>query len=392
MKRAKRTFPIVLAIGLALLVAFWPRPGITNSGQASVEWLSGQKAAGAAAFTQATGPKTLEFPQDLGPHNSYQTEWWYYTGNLETSSGREFGYQLTFFRRALTPEVKPVANAADVSDWRSNQIYFSHFTISDIENQDFYPHERFSRQSAGLSGAQAQPYRVWLENWSATEIEPGNVHLVARADDVALDLALSETLSPVLQGDRGYSQKGPEPGNASYYYSIVQQQTQGTVTIGDESFDVTGLTWKDHEYSTSALSPGTVGWDWFSLQLDNGSALMLYGLRKESGNIADVSSGTYVSPSGETQSIDHTDWQLDVLETWRSPTSKAVYPARWHIEIPKLSLVLDGKSLVANQELNLSTTYWEGAVGFEGTIANQPITAKGYVEMTGYADRLDAVL
>lgn len=383
----KRLPLVILSIALILIVALWPRPGITNSGQASVEWLSGQDAENLDSFARVTQPKPLNFPQDLGPHEAYQTEWWYYTGNLATDSGREFGYQLTFFRRALTPEL-----ATDASQWRSNQIYFSHFTISDIEHQTFYPHERFSRQSLALSGAQADPYRVWLENWSATEITPGTIHLVAEADDVALDLTLQETLPPVAQGDRGYSKKGPEPGNASYYYSIVQQQTQGTITVADKPFNVSGLTWKDHEYSTSALSPGTVGWDWFSLQLDDGSALMLYGLRQENGDIAAVSSGSYVSADGTIQPIDHTDWQIDVLDTWRSPTSKAVYPSRWHIAIPKLELVLEGKSLMANQELNFSTTYWEGAVGFAGTVADQPVRAKGYVEMTGYAERLDVVL
>lgn len=390
MKLFKRLALIALAVGVVLGVVFWPKPGITNSGKASVQWLSAQEAPAQDDFLQATGPKTLEFPQDLGPHSGYQTEWWYYTGNLATDSGREFGYQLTFFRRALTPETAAVENP---SDWRSNQIYFSHFTVSDIAAGDFYPHERFSRQSAGLSGAQASPYQVWLEDWSAREIEPGKVRLVADADDVALDLILDETLPPVLQGDRGYSKKGPEPGNASYYYSIVQQQSSGTVTVGDESFEVSGLTWKDHEYSTSALSPGTVGWDWFSLQLDDGSSLMLYGLRQENGDIADVSAGTYVSPTGEAQPIDNSEWRIDVVDTWRSPVSKAAYPARWHIEIPKLDLVLDGESLMADQELNFAaTTYWEGAVGFAGSVGDHPVTAKGYVEMTGYADRLDAVL
>ncbi|ESA33183.1 putative exported protein [Leptolyngbya sp. Heron Island J] len=385
----KRLPLVILSITLVLLVTLWPRPGITNSGKASVEWLSAQETDSSDGFARVTEPKALEFPQELGSHNEYQTEWWYYTGNLQTESGREFGYQLTFFRRALTPDT---ASVTDASDWRSNQIYFSHFTISDIENQKFYPHERFSRQSAALSGAQASPYRIWLENWSATEVAPGQVHLMADAEDVALDLMLTETIPPVPQGDHGYSRKSTEPGNASYYYSIVQQQAQGTVMVADESFEVNGLTWKDHEYSTSALSPGTVGWDWFSLQLDNGASLMLYGLRQENGDLLDVSSGTYISATGETQSVDHTEWQIDVLDTWRSTTSKAVYPAHWHIEIPKLDLVLDGKSLIANQELNLSTTYWEGAVGFEGTVADQPVSAKGYIEMTGYADRLDAVL
>ncbi|MEM9220288.1 MAG: lipocalin family protein, partial [Cyanobacteria bacterium P01_F01_bin.150] len=138
--------------------------------------------------------------------------------------------------------------------------------------------------------------------------------------------------------------------------------------------------------------PGTVGWDWFSLQLDDGSSLMLYGLRKDDGTIADLSNGTYVAADGSTESIDRTDWTIDVERTWHSPTSNADYPAQWHIEIPKLDLVLDGASLMANQELNFATTYWEGAVGFEGAVGDRPVSAKGYVEMTGYADRLDTVL
>lgn len=385
----KRLPLIISAIALVALIALWPRPGITSSGQASVEWLPVQDMAAAQEFAQATEPKDLQFPRDLGPHNDYQTEWWYYTGSLETDAGHAFGYQLTFFRRALAPETVPVANP---SDWRSNQVYFAHFTLSDIDAQAFYPHERFSRQAAGLSGAQAEPYRVWLENWSATAIAPGQVHLMADAEDVALDLTLTETLPPVPQGDRGYSKKGPEPGNASYYYSIVQQQTQGKITVGEDSFQVSGLTWKDHEYSTSALSPGTVGWDWFSLQLDDGSALMLYGLRQEDGTIADLSSGTYISADGSPQTIDHRDWHIEVQETWHSPVSKADYPTRWRIDIPKLDLVLEGQALIPNQELAVSTIYWEGAVTFAGRRGDRPVSAKGYVEQTGYADRLDVVL
>ncbi|OKH11413.1 lipocalin-like domain-containing protein [[Limnothrix rosea] IAM M-220] len=389
MKGLKRFSLVLLAVGFALGLALWPRPGITNSGQASVEWLTAQDVETTAEFTRAIAPKSLEFPKDLGSHDDYQTEWWYYTGNLETETGREFGYQLTFFRRALTPDTAAVEN---VSDWRSPQVYFSHFTVSDIADQAFYPHERFSRASAGLSGAQAMPYRVWLENWSAEEIAPGKVRLIAQADDASLDLVLNETLPPVLQGDRGYSKKGNEIGNASYYYSIVQQQTEGTITVGDQDFDVTGLTWKDHEYSTSILSPGTVGWDWFSLQFDDGSALMLYELRQEDGGINDASSGTYISSTGKTQAISYKDRTIDIQKTWHSPISGADYPSQWHIEIPKLNLTLDGKALMANQELNVSTTYWEGAVSFTGTVAAKPVSAKGYVEMSGYADRLDTVL
>ena len=385
----KRWTFAIITVALAVVIALWPRPGITNSGQASVEWLTEETTETSVEFQQAIAPKLLNFPEDLGSHDDYQTEWWYYTGNLETHEGRDFGYQLTFFRRALTPETIAVKKP---SAWRSPQVYFAHFTMSDIEGNKFYPHERFSRAGAKLAGAESIPYHVWLEDWSATEIEPGKVRLIAKADDVSLDLILNETLPPVLQGDRGYSRKGAEVGNASYYYSIVQQQTEGIITVADKSFEVIGLTWKDHEYSTSALSPGTVGWDWFSLQLNDGSALMLYGLRQENGEITAFSSGKYISATGKTQTMSRDDWKINVLNTWHSPESQADYPSQWHIEIPKLSLTLDGKPLMANQELNVSRTYWEGAVSFTGNHKNHPVTAKGYIEMSGYADRLDVVL
>ncbi|MEO0756470.1 MAG: lipocalin-like domain-containing protein [Cyanobacteria bacterium J06648_16] len=378
---------ILLSLIVGLLIVFWPRPAITNSGQASVRWLSTDRATG--EFARVYEPDPLQFPQDLGPHEDYQTEWWYYTGNLATESGREFGYQLTFFRRGLTPGRD--ANSG-TSSWRTNQVYFSHFTISDIENNQFYPHERFSRGAEGLTGAQSAPYRVWIEDWSAEQVAPGKVHLTADAGDVALDLTLTQTLPPVLQGDRGFSPKGPEPGNASYYYSIVQQQTEGTVTIGDEAIPVVGKSWKDHEYSTSVLSEGTVGWDWFSLQLDNGSALMLFALRKETETGLNIADGKFIAADGSETRITAGDCQVKVLDTWLSPASGAAYPAQWHIEIPNIGLTLDGQPLMPNQELNVSNTYWEGATAFEGRLDQAPIAAKGYIEMTGYTASMDGIL
>ena len=385
-----KRFPIAIALSLlvGLLIVFWPRPAITNSGQASVQWLAtDQSQATANEFARAYEPDPLTFPQDLGPHEDYQTEWWYYTGNLAADNGREFGYQLTFFRRGLTP-----GQEQGSSDWRTNQIYFSHFTISDINNQQFYPHERFSRGAEALAGAQATPYRVWLEDWSAEQVGPDQVHLVATASDVALDLTLTQTLPPVPQGDRGFSPKGPEPGNASYYYSIVQQQTEGTVTIAGDTIPVTGKSWKDHEYSTSVLSEGTVGWDWFSLQLDNGSALMLFALRKDGETELQIADGKFVAADGSETRIFPGDCQVNVLDTWRSPTSGANYPNQWHVEIPKINLSLDGQPLMPNQELSVSTTYWEGATAFSGSLADQPVKAKGYIEMTGYTSSIGAVL
>jgi predicted secreted hydrolase len=341
-----------------------------------------------SGFAKALTPRSWDFPKDFGPHPDYQTEWWYYTGNLATEDGRPFGFQLTFFRRALTPTA-----ASTTSAWRSNQIYSAHFTLSDIHGRHFYPYERFSRGNVALAGAEDQPYQVWLEDWSATEVAPGKVRLQAKSSEAQIDLLVSQPLPPVLQGDRGLSIKGLEPGNASYYYSLVQQPTTGTIALSGKSYRVEGLTWKDHEYSTSALSAGTVGWDWFSMQFDNGTALMLYLLRHEDGSVESTSAGKFVAADGTTQTLSPDDWTVKVLETWKSPHSQAVYPSKWTIEIPKLQLSLQAKSMLSDQELNTSTaTYWEGAVAFTGDLANQPLQGNGYVELTGYVDRLDSLL
>lgn len=380
----KRILTLLLIIILLATGYFWWRSageGADTTTTSLIPMLSEENTAG---FAQATEPNNVVFPGDLGPHDGYQTEWWYYTGNLETAEGRPFGFQLTFFRRALTPEES--AKLESDSSWRTNQVYLAHFTISDIEADTFYPAERFSRGAAELAGAQAEPYRVWLENWFAEAVGPGEVRLFAQTEQVTLDLTLTETLPPILHGDGGLSPKGPEPGNASYYYSIVQQEAVGSVVVGEASYDVTGLAWKDHEYSTSALSPGAVGWDWFSLQFDDGSALMFFQIRQADSSLEPASSGTYIFPDGTTRHLTRDNWQLNVTDTWASPTSGAEYPAGWQISIAEIGLAIEGRPLMNNQELNVSTTYWEGAVEFSGTIGGRPVQARGYIEMTGYAE------
>lgn len=381
---------LTLRVGLllGLLWGLWLQVAAPALATNTVSWQANPATNG--AYRKALAPQTWQFPADFGPHNDYQTEWWYYTGNLETEEGRPFGFQLTFFRQAITPTA---ATAPTQSEWRTNQIYSAHFTVSDIDGGRFYPAERFSRNGIELAGAAAPPYRVWLNDWAATELEPGLVRLQAQTESVAIDLQVEQTQPPVLQGDRGFSIKGLEPGNASYYYSLVQQPTTGTISVNGQSFAVEGKTWKDHEYSTSALTAGTVGWDWFSIQLEDGAALMLYQLRHEDGTREVTSAGTYISSSGETTHLNYDDWTITVLDTWKSPRSKAVYPARWQIQIPSLNMTLEGRSLLADQELNTSTaTYWEGATAFYGSLGEQPVQGKGYVELTGYATRLDSLL
>jgi predicted secreted hydrolase len=406
----KRMWLIIGIIGVAVVALVVGRPLLAGRDDAplaaSLEALP--PAGSAEGFARATEPGAVEFPRDLGPHDDYQTEWWYYTGNLDAADGRRFGFQFTIFRRALTPEGETTdyADSTDCdpgnlcesvesvvsSDWRSNQVYLAHFAISDIDADAFYPAERFSRGAAGLAGATAEPYRVWLEDWSVEAIAPGQVRLRAQTADAALDLVLTETLPPVLHGDDGLSQKGPEPGNASYYYSIVQQQAAGTVRAGGETHDVTGLAWKDHEWSTSALSEGAIGWDWISLQMDDGGALMLFEIRRADGTREPLSAGTYVAPDGTLTHLAAGDWTLEVTDTWVSPNSGGEYPAGWRISVPSVGLELTGRPQMANQELNVSTTYWEGAVEFSGTLRRAPISAEGYIELTGYAGSMEGRL
>ena len=340
----------------------------------------------ADGFSRADGSVSMSFPEDFGPHPDFQTEWWYYTGNLQAQDGRHFGYQLTFFRRALLPINESIVRN---SEWGTNQIYMAHFALSDADGDAFYAYERFSRAAAGLAGAQGAPYTVWLENWRVEQTSPSQFILTAANEEVAIDIILEDEKGPVLQGDQGFSPKGPEPGNASYYYSQTRLKSTGEIVIGEEHIAVEGLSWKDHEFSTSALAPGQIGWDWFSIQLSNGYELMLFELRRSDGSIDLLSSGTLISPEGETMALSEEDFLISTQGKWKSEISGATYPMGWQLSIPAADLVLELSPYLEDQELNLSITYWEGAVFVSGSQNGQEVSGQGYVEMTGYADSLE---
>jgi predicted secreted hydrolase len=333
-------------------------------------------------FARAEAPRQLSFPQDHGPHADYQTEWWYYTGNLATANGRRFGYQLTFFRRALAPHGKRQERA---SNWGADQVYMAHFTLTNVAGERFQAYERLSRGAAGLAGAQTAPFRVWLEDWSVEEIGPDGYRLSAAQEGISLELDLLDVKGPILQGDRGYSRKGPEPGNASYYYSLTRLQTDGKVQVGKDQYSVSGLSWMDHEYSTSALSVGQAGWDWFSIQLDDRSELMAFQIRREDGTVDPFSSGMYIAADGSTTPLTKDDMEIVVEGTWRSPHTGAEYPSRWKLHILPLNLTLTLTPHLADQELNVSYSYWEGAVQASGQRLGVAVSGNGYVELTGYA-------
>ncbi len=384
--------PLLSLLCVALAVAGLVRAAGSNPvapAETTATFITALSQPAAEGFARATQPDSLHFPADFGPHPAYQTEWWYYTGNLHSADGRPFGFQFTLFRRALTPLSPPQSDAGEegLSAWRTHQVYFAHFALSDITNQVFYHTERYSRGAAGLAGAQAEPYRIWLEAWEVAAQPDGRARLVAAADGYALELYLTPTLPPILHGQGGLSPKSAAPGNASYYYSLVQQQVEGKVTLGDETVAVSGLAWKDHEWSTSVLPPGATGWDWLSLQFSDGAALMLFQIRLADGSLEPASSGSWIAPDGRVTPLRLTEWTLRPTDFWHSPATAARYPIAWELAIPSLDLALTGAAQMPNQELNFPAgAYWEGAVAWEGERAGRPVTAQGYIELTGYAD------
>ncbi len=336
-----------------------------------------------AGFEKAIDPREFVFPGDHGPHPGFRNEWWYVTGNLDGEGGERFGFELTIFRFSLTRAV-PAAE----SNWRSNQVYIAHFAVTDASRERFYAAERYSRGALGLAGASAEPFRVWIDDWEIAAMERVQAEqwrLRASDPEFALDLVLDAAKPPVLNGVDGLSQKSAEPGNASYYYSITRWLTDGTLRLGDDEFTVSGLSWLDREWSSSALAADQLGWDWFALQLSDGSELMFYNLRKLDGSQDEHSAGTWIAADGTSRHIDREEIDIVVTDTWDSPEGGR-YPSAWKLQFPSEGLSLDIRPVMADQELFTTVRYWEGAVDVQGERRGSPIEGRGYVELTGYAD------
>jgi len=345
--------------------------------------------AGSTPYHQVTGPCSFEFPKDHGAHRGYRTEWWYYTGNMETQKGRRFGFQVTFFRTQIVPPNDPMRRPKVPSSWRTEQLYFAHAALSDVKEKEFYMGEQVARGAVGLAGEQreADSIQVFLGDWS---VRIGSrAHLLRVAfDEVALELRAVSRKGPIGHGDRGYSRKGVKPESASCYYSFPRLEVSGDVAVRGKTYAVTGTGWMDHEFSSAPLEKNLIGWDWFSLQLSNQSEVMLYLLRKETGGFSQASSGTFVGPLGKTHHLSREDFTVDVLKHWRSSRTEALYPAHWEIHMPSLGLALEVIPQMADQEMvtekSTGVTYWEGSVSVQGSASDTPVTGVGYVELTGY--------
>jgi len=367
----------VVVVG-AMAFTLWP----SSAGQPIQATVSVREALAEdrAGFARVLAPRPLVFPEDHGPHPNFRTEWWYYTGNLTTATGRHVGFQLTFFRVALSPTEESRESA-----WGSRQLYVGHFAVTDTAGGRFHAFSRSGRAALGLAGAQAAPFRVWVEEWSASG-EGEATRLRAQEGDVAIDLTVSPGKPVVLQGDRGLSRKGPEPGNASLYYSFTRMPARGVVRLGSETLEVSGAAWMDREWSTSALGEGVEGWDWFALQLDDGREVMVYLLRRRDGTVDPLSAGTLVVADGTTRRLEAGDVRVEALEHWTSPHSGVRYPARWRVSVPSAELRLEIEPRLADQELRVGTRYWEGAVAARRD-DGRPTAGVGYVELVGYGQR-----
>jgi len=318
-----------------------------------------------------------QFPRDHFSHPDYRTEWWYYTGNLRARDGHRYGFELVFFREGQQEDRKPTENP---SAWRIDDVYLAHLALTDIDAGSFRYFKRLNRAGPGIAGVSFDDGRIWNGNWQVRWDKASNVQsLTAVADGVNFSLRLAPGKPPVINGENGVSQKAAGVGKASYYVSFPRLAVEGRLN----GVEVSGSAWMDHEWFSQQLDASQLGWDWFSVQLENGADLMLFDLRRTDGTIDPYSSGTFIAKDGRATHLKRADFELQPLEYWTSPKTGAKYPVRWRISVPSMGVALECTAAVRGQELvsdDAGLTYWEGAVTYSGTSRGV-----GYLEMTGYS-------
>jgi predicted secreted hydrolase len=324
---------------------------------------------------------TFAFPRDYFDHQDYQTEWWYYTGNVKAADGHRFGFELTFFRQG-------VSRAESSRPWFVHDLWMAHIALSDLTGGHFYSEERLNRAGPGVAGVDAETGLVWNGNWQA-HIAERREELRGVADKFGLALQLSPVKQPVIQGQNGVSQKAEGAGHASHYFSLTRLLTTGSIALDGKTYQVEGASWIDHEFFSGSMAANETGWDWLSVQLADGTELMLYRLRYKDGSIDPYSSGSYVDARGKSQFLSSSDFEMKPApDNWTSPSTGATYPVRWHVSVPRLKMELDVTTPLKSQELagRFGTSYWEGAIDVAGARDQSPLRGVGYLEMTGYAE------
>jgi len=332
----------------------------------------------APGYRQAVPGYHFQFPRDHFDHPDFQTEWWYYTGNLRARDGHRYGFEMVFFRQGADPVARSAA-ARNPSVWHVEDYYMAHLALTDIDGGRFRYYQRTNRAGPGIAGVSFEQARIWNGNWqSKWDLATSAQTLSAVADGIRFTLRATPAKPPVIEGEDGISRKSDEPGRASYYVSFTRLEVAGTLN----GAQVTGTAWMDHEWFTNLLGAGERGWDWFSVQLENGADLMLFEVRRDDGRPPFLA-GTYVDRAGRAIYLKPGDFSLQPLETWKSAKTGAHYPIRWRIVLPKMGLTLECTAAVPDQELagqQDGNSYWEGAVTYSGAVQGV-----GYLEMTGYA-------
>lgn len=335
----------------------------------------------AAQYRTAVPGYRFEFPRDYFDHPDFQTEWWYYTGNLKSANGHRYGFELTFFRQAVSRD------PAQAATWDVKDLFLTHLALSDLDGQKFYHSERINRAGPGIAGVSASSARIWNGNWRI-QWEGSDQKLQAIENAFQLHLRLHPEKPPVIHGENGVSQKSQGAG-ASHYVSLTRLTANGTIDLNGEKLAVSGLAWMDHEFFSHQLEPGQIGWDWLSLQLEDNTELMLFRIRRKDGSLDSFSSGTCVDSQGKSTHLRVADFTLEPLvQSWTSPATHAKYPIAWKVLIPKLEIELEAHTSLAAQELAGKTkivpSYWEGAITLGGHRGKMPLGGVGYLEMTGY--------
>jgi len=340
----------------------------------------------AADWRMALPGWQYEFPRDHHRHADFKTEWWYFTGRLVDEDGGVFGYQLTFFRQGIRP---PEERGGTTSRFILDDLKFAHFAISDVRAQQFHFQQKLSRGAFGEAGFDEGNRLAWIDDWSLELLPDGNFALTGNADGRKLQLHLESAKPFAIHGENGVSQKADGAGRASYYFSATRLATQGTLSIAGKDHIVRGESWLDREWASNQLTADQVGWNWFSLQFDDGTELMLYQMRTKDGGLDPNSSGTIIARDGATQHLQRDDYQLTPVKFWSSKTSGGRYPIAWRLAVPKLDLQLDISTPLEEQELFLRpVAYWEGLIDVQGTRGHAPLHGHGYMELTGYAGAL----
>ncbi|MBC7899132.1 MAG: carotenoid 1,2-hydratase [Saprospiraceae bacterium] len=348
--------------------------------EAVTEKLSGT----ADTLRDGTELNSVNLPRDLAAHSNAQTEWWYYTGHCETSSGRRFGFELVFFQRRTDLDKFSVVPLRLIG----NPFYFAHFAVTDLKDKSFrYSHRKSSNGVFDYpASASEKHFYLQIGDWSARE--SNNLHILrATADsDITFEATLNPKKKVVLNGKEGVSFK--DEGEASRYFSYTRMEVEGDLTKNGATEHFTGSAWMDREFGTWTPTDNQKGWDWFSIQLDNNSELMCYQLRNGAGAISPYSSGSFVNENSEVLTLTNDEFQIEPSGFWKSPHSGATYPSGWSIKIPTLEIDLQITPVLEDQELDTRGTtmivYWEGACTVQGKVSGKNVRGQAYVELVGY--------